>query len=76
MKGERKQHKPEINKAVIATFALPQYFERNPPITELILPIPIIRKQRSGIFKSMIFFVAYNASITGKNPQKVYNSHI
>lgn len=47
--GLNKQQAPDTNNETEATFKLPHFLERIPPITQLTAPMPIIKNDQKGI---------------------------
>ena len=75
--GERRQHKPEQNKAEAAIFLVPHFWERYPPIIQANPPSPIIKKDHKGILiDNSGCNSPYEYNMIGTNAQKAYNSHI
>jgi hypothetical protein len=52
-RGTSKQHKQDNKRKRNAIFFTPNFSDKNPPNTQEMLPIPIIRKDIKGILKSI-----------------------
>ena len=70
-RGDSKQHIPDNNKKLNATFFVAKYLERYPLITQEILPIAIIKKEnKEGLHKLKTFY-SFNRKI--KNINSIIN---
>ncbi len=75
--GENKQHIPDKNNEMDAIFFAPKLCESSPLNTQAMLPHPMIKKDKNGIFICAAGCCCrYVVSITGTKAQKAYNSHI